>query len=285
VFQGSRAACAECALALEAQAIAYQWLSIGGEWALVTEPAVAEQARRELKIYVREASVPRAAPPAFQAFPGAGLGAVAYACVLLLVAYAAGAHLFAADWFAAGAVDASPAARHEWWRSLTALTLHLGPEHLFGNLLFGIVAVGLCSRLVGPGIAWLSVLLAGGAGNWLEAWVAPVEHRAVGASTAVFAALGLLSGYAWRERSSFRERWLYRIAPLIVGVCLLALLGAGGEHVDVLGHVLGFVMGVVLGWTYVELRVPRSHSGRVQLAAGSLALALLGTAWWLALGR
>jgi membrane associated rhomboid family serine protease len=235
--------------------------------------------------YAEEAGVKRAPAPGFEAFRGAGYGAVGYASILLLVAYAAGARLFGADWFAAGAVDASPTARHEWWRSLTALTLHIGPEHLLGNLLFGIVAGVWCGRLLGPGIGWLSALLAGGAANGFEAWIAPVEHRAVGASTAVFALLGLLAGFAWRQRSTSRERRLQRFAPLIAGVCLLTFLGSGAEHVDVLGHLLGFAMGVVLGWTYVVLRVPRSHDARVQFGAGALAVALVCEAWWLALGH
>jgi membrane associated rhomboid family serine protease len=283
VFNGSHAACAEYALVLEAQAIPYQLLANGTEWALLTEPATAVQARGELTRYAQEARVERPPSVALPAFPGAGFGAVGYAFVLLVVAQAAGAHWFARDWFAAGAVDASPAARDQWWRALTALTLHLGPEHLFGNLLFGIVAGALCSRLVGPGVAWLTVLLAGGAANGLEALIAPVDHRAVGASTAVFAALGLLTGLAWRQRLTLRGRWLYRFAPLIAGVCLLALLGSGTAQVDVLGHLLGFVIGVVLGWAYVERQVPRSRSVRVQFAAGALAVALILGAWCLAL--
>jgi len=270
---------------LEAQAIPYQLLAVGDAWALLTDPAAAARAQAELLHYAAEAGSKRLPAPAFQPVPGAAYGAIGYALLLLLVAYAAGAHLFGADWFAAGAVDASPAARYEWWRALTALTLHVGPEHLFGNLLFGGFAGVLCGRLLGPGIAWLSALLAGGAANALEAWIAPVEHRAVGASTAVFAVLGLLAGFAWRQRSTSRERWLYRFAPLIAGVCLLALLGSGAEHVDVLGHLLGFAIGVVLGWIYVVLRVPRNHGVRVQLGAGALAVALVCEAWWLALGR
>jgi len=270
---------------LEAQAIPNQLIAVGEEWALLAHRELAARAHAELTGYAAEAVLKRSAAPTFWPFPGAGYGAIGYALILLFVAYATGAHLFGADWFAAGAVDASPAARHEWWRSLTALTLHIGPEHLFGNLLFGIVAGGLCGRLVGPGIAWLSALLAGATANGLEAWIAPVDHRAVGASTAVFAALGLLAGLAWRQRWPSRERRLYRIAPLIAGICLLTFLGSGAEHVDVLGHLLGFALGVVLGWTYVVLRVPRSHGARAQFGAGALAVAMVCEAWWLALSR
>jgi hypothetical protein len=32
-------------------------------------------------------------------------------------------------------------------------------------------------------------------------------HRAVGASTAVFAALGLIAGYVWRGKLMRQDRW------------------------------------------------------------------------------
>jgi rhomboid protease GluP len=141
----------------------------------------------------------------------------------------------------------------------------------------------LASRLLGPGLAWASILAAGAAANYLEMLIAPPDYRAVGASTAVFAALGLLSGYAWRQRLPRRERWLYRWTPLIAGICLLALLGSGNGHVDVLGHLLGFCMGVALGWAYARMGLPRSRRTDLQLALGSAALLAVIAAWSVAL--
>jgi len=283
VFRGSRAASAEFALVLEAKAIPYQSIVLEADWALAVMPEFAEQARGELERYREERAVRREVAPTLEPFEGAGAGAVGYVIVLLIVAYCAGASLFGDDWFAAGAVDASLTGPHQWWRAFTSLSLHAGPEHLFGNLLFGIIAGGLCSRLLGPGVAWLSILVAGAGANTLELWIAPMGHRAVGASTAVFAALGLLSGYAWRQRLSLRERWLYRWAPLIAGASLLSLLGAGTEHVDVLGHLLGFLMGVLLGWIYAQAHMPRSRSAALQVGAGIVAVLVLAGTWFLAL--
>jgi len=283
VFVGSHAAAAECALVLESKAIPYQLLVRGGDWALATDPAVAAAARHELSRYAEERLPPRELPPQITAFPGAAWGALIYLAILSTAAYGAGASLFGVDWFTVGAVDASPAARWQWWRAVTALTLHGGPEHLIGNLLFGVVAGSLCSRLWGPGIAWLSILLAGGLANLLEPWLTPLDHRAIGASTAVFAAIGLLAGYSWRQRLSLRERWLYRWTPLVGGVSLLAFLGAGTAQVDVLGHLLGFSVGMAWGWVYAFVSMPRSRRSRWQLLAGSAAVAVVGGAWWCAL--
>jgi membrane associated rhomboid family serine protease len=105
----------------------------------------------------------------------------------------------------------------------------------------------------------------------------------LGASTAVFAALGLLSGFGWRRQWTLRERWMYRWAPLIAGACLLTLLGVGTEHVDVLGHLLGFVAGVGLGWIYARAGMPRSRAARVQWLAGGAALFVITAAWVTAL--
>ena len=148
-----------------------------------------------------------------------------YILILLLTAYCAGNGTFGADWLSLGSLDAG--ARGEWWRAVTALTLHLDQEHLLGNVLFGAVAGIAASRLLGPGVAWASILGAAVLANYTEILITPITHRAVGASTAVFAALGLLSGMAWRQRLTLRERLWYRWAPLIAGICLLTLARRG----------------------------------------------------------
>lgn len=283
VFRGSRELAVEFGLVLEAKGIPYEPVEADGQWALTVAARAFESARLELERYGTEREQKREAPTPLLPFAGAGAGAVGYSAVLLSVAYFAGANALGADWFDIGAVGSSLTLRREWWRALTALTLHAGPEHLFGNLLFGIVAGGLCARLLGPGVAWLSILAAGALGNYVELWVAPNGSRAVGASTAVFAALGLLAGYAWRQRLTLRERWLYRWAPLIAGSSLLTLLGAGTEHVDVLGHLLGFVMGVAIGVLHAWAGMPRDRRIATQLLAGTAALGVIGAAWYLAL--
>jgi membrane associated rhomboid family serine protease len=68
-------------------------------------------------------------------------------------------------------------------------------------------------------------------------------------------------------------------------VALLALLGAGDQHVDVLAHALGFIAGVGTGWLYSRLGVPRSRGRGAQWASGAAALALVAIAWALALRR
>jgi hypothetical protein len=80
-----------------------------------------------------------------------------------------------------------------------------------------------------------------------------------------------------------RERRWYRWAPLIVGASLLTLFGAGGERVDVLGHLLGFSFGTLAGWLLAIARVPRSRAARTQWLFGGAAVLSIAIAWLLAL--
>lgn len=278
VFQGTQAACAEFGLVLDAKGLPYDRIQSGDLWSLWVAPEMVDASRDELARYAAERTERREPRPLFTPFPGSPYGAAAYAFVLILVAYCTGAGLFGVNWLDIGSLDSRAGGAGEWWRSLTALTLHLDQEHLMGNLLFGVGIGVLAGRVFGPGVAWLSVVLAGAMGNYLDMLISPSWHRAVGASTAVFAALGLLAGFGWGQRLSGRDR-LYRWAPMFAGVSLLALLGAGNEHVDVLGHLLGFLSGTTLGWIFARAGIPRSRRPVWQAAAGAGTLMLLGAAW------
>jgi rhomboid protease GluP len=283
VFSGSKPLCREYSLVLEARDIDHEVGQSGDSWVVSVTPALVHRAYDEISRYSAERGAPRGIPQPEKPFSGAVTGAMGYVLILLITAYCAGIGLFGADWLSLGALDSG--ATREWWRALTALTLHLDQEHLLGNLLFGVFAGIAAGRLLGPGVAWASILGAGALANYVEILIAPPSHRAVGASTAVFAALGLIAGLAWRQRLTLRERRWYASAPLIAGICLLTLLGAGDAHVDVLGHALGFLFGVAVGWLYARAGIPRGHGKRLQLAAGAGATVLLCAAWLLALGH
>jgi membrane associated rhomboid family serine protease len=169
----------------------------------------------------------------------------------------------------------------EYWRVVTALTLHLDVGHLIANLGFGVVFGLLAGQILGPGVAWATVLAAAAAANLLNAFVQPDTHLSVGASTAVFATLGLLAGYEWRRRSAAPERRAWRWAPIVAGLFLLAFTGTGGENTDVLAHVTGFVAGAVAGAAHASWRVPRGGTAQVFSAVASLAA--VATAWAMAI--
>ncbi len=281
VFRGSKLLCHEYSLVLEARGLEYEAREDESSWVLSVPVEMRHRAYEEISRYSVERGVRRHIPESTQPHSGAAVGVFLYVSILLLTAYFAGNGSFGADWLSLGSLDAG--ARGEWWRAVTALTLHLDQEHLLGNVLFGVIAGIAASRLLGSGVAWASILAAGALANYAEILITPISHRAVGASTAVFAALGLLAGMAWRQRLTLRERLWYRWAPLIAGVCLLTLLGAGSAHVDVLGHALGFLFGLGVGWVYVRTGVPNNRDTSVQIIAGSTAVLAVCAAWFFAL--
>lgn len=281
VFRGSKWLCHEYSLVLEARGIEHEVLENDGAWVLRVPASLLQRSYSELSSYARERGVGRKSPDAVQPHAGTAAGVVGYVLTLLLTAYLAGNQTFGADWLGLGALD--PGIPSAWWRAVTALTLHLDQEHLLGNLLFGAVAGAAVSRLLGPGVAWATILVAAALANYTEILIAPTPHRAVGASTAVFAALGLLSGMAWRQSLSLRERLWYRWAPLIAGICLLTLLGTGNARVDVLGHGLGFCFGLAIGWAYIHTGIANYRGARGQYVGAVCAVLAVIIAWFMAL--
>lgn len=140
---------------------------------------------------------------------------------------------------------------HEWWRPFTSLFLHADLPHLAGNLLTGLGFTVFVARTFGAWKAWALILLCGALGNAWNAWLQyPEEFYSLGASTAVFAALGLLSGSGFIESWRMRPHWTWPkvVAPLLAGFVLLGMLGTGKDpQTDVLGHVCGFITGLGAG--------------------------------------
>jgi membrane associated rhomboid family serine protease len=133
--------------------------------------------------------------------------------------------------------------------------------------------------LLVAGAAWASIVLAAVLGNLLDSALMPNTHSSIGASTAVFATLGLVAAYSWRLQLSKRMQWAHRWAPLISGVMLLALLGSGDEHTDVLAHLTGFICGVLLGASYARIPPKIFSSLALQVGAAFTATAVVIGAW------
>lgn len=184
-------------------------------------------------------------------------------------------------WFSLGAVDSQAiAGRHEWWRLVTALTLHADFSHLTGNILVGGIVIHLLCKLTGYGAGWLLLLGSAALANWCNVILRATSHQSVGFSTAVFAAIGLLSGL--QEQ---RSRWtLFKLLiPIGAGIGLLAMLGTGGERTDLGAHLFGFVCGLLLGILYRCSRVVRLlHAPLAQHLAFLLAGMVIVSAWLLA---
>jgi membrane associated rhomboid family serine protease len=157
--------------------------------------------------------------------------------------------------------------------------LHLDAAHISANIAAGAWFGYLAGRLLGPGTAWALVVLGAGAANLIEALLAAADHTAVGASTAVFTALGLLAAFSWRERHLLPLRRAQRYGPLFAGVVLLGWLGTSGENTDVMAHLLGFAVGAVFGAVIAAPQLQRQWRRLPQWVGAAVALGTIALAW------
>lgn len=283
VFESrNRKSCSDRALVLAALQIPHHLVDDGESCALVVPAERSAQAVEELRLYEEENPPVQPRPRKKIVYQDALPGVVAYVLIVCAVAWLAGYSMFGANWFAAGRVDGTLIREGEWWRTITALTLHSGVRHLLGNLVFGVFFGIFAGRLLGSGVAWLAVLIASMLGNTANTLLLESAHRSIGASTAVFATLGLLAGYVWRGQLMAQDRWPTRMGPIIGGLALLMFTGTGDENTDIGAHLMGFVCGFGVGMLLTVLgRMPAP--ARVQYAAGAAAFGLVVLAWLLAL--
>lgn len=158
---------------------------------------------------------------------------------------------------------------HEWWRAVTALSLHADDAHLLSNVVFGLfLFIPLCRR-AGLGLGVALALVAGIAGNVCNALTRNDYVISLGFSTALFGAVGSLCALSASDIIGHYLRFAHmhgaagssgcssgaglafafvrRMAvPLAAGMALLGILGGGGEiRTDYAAHIWGFCCGVV----------------------------------------
>jgi rhomboid protease GluP len=285
-----RAQCNERAFVLNAVGIAAAVGFDGLQYFLEVSEPEAERALAHLTQYESERRPRPAPPPPIPTLPNAWVGCTIYAIVLIGIGLLVSNGVWRLDSFDVGELDGARVQGGQWWRAWTALTLHLDGSHLVANLAAGIWFGYLAAGQIGSGITWLLIVTGAAAANLIEGALGPPEHRSVGASTAVFTALGLLAAYSWRLRASTAQRWALRWAPLVGGVVLLGWFGTGGGdeinqvvHTDVVAHALGFLVGVLLGALAAQAWARRLSVRLPQWLAGLGAVASIAIAWGFAL--
>ena len=151
----------------------------------------------------------------------------------------------------------------------------------FSSLLPVLAILGSVTFL-GLGTSWLLLLASGAAGNLLNLLLRRGPHLSVGLSTAVFAAVGLLTGRQLICPGARSPRAL--LPPLGAGAGLLALLGSGGVRTDLGAHLCGFAVGLLAG-LFLALVPDRALPRRPLVQAGLFGLAVTAVlaCWRLAL--
>jgi rhomboid protease GluP len=242
----------------------------------------AEQALAALLAYDKE-NLPRP-NEADEPIGSAGLvPGLAVAVALLLFFFVTGGWNPTVPWFERGSGDADRIMHGELWRAVTALTLHSDIVHALTNAVGAAVFFGAVFGLLGPGLGFALVLLAGAGGNLINAVLHVSSHVSVGASTSIFAAIGALGGLAVLRRRRHTPHKGRAWMPIAAALALLAMLGSGGERVDVWVHLCGLLLGCLSGIAIgsVTQKPPKPW---IQWACGSTAMALLIFCWFAALG-
>jgi membrane associated rhomboid family serine protease len=184
-------------------------------------------------------------------------------------------------WFSRGSADADLILAGEFWRTVTALTLHSGFNHAIGNALFGGFFMGAVFGVLGPGWGVLMVILAGAGGNFATALFYGSAHSSVGASTAIFGAVGLLAGNSVIARRRTGRRRSQTWAPAAAAFGLLAMIGMSKQS-DWVAHAAGLLSGGALGLIQA-MALPLRPRGAWQWTLGTCGAAIIYQCWLLAL--
>ncbi len=269
----SRAQAEEWAYVLTALGILHELRDEPGGVSVAVLPEDAPAAEAALAAHDAERSRPAPRP---QPEYGRSFLWLAYAALLGSFHLATGPRDERVVWFARGSSDAEAFLRGEWWRAATALTLHADYAHAAGNIVVGAVLLWALARRIGPAAAAWIALVGGVLGNALTALAVRRGYVSVGASTAVFAALGalaLLQAVARRRMA---------LLALGAGSALLGLLGTG-QNADLFAHLFGFAAGGALGAAAAPLARRPPRRTVLQPVIALAALAALTACWKLAL--
>ncbi|MEM7077018.1 MAG: rhomboid family intramembrane serine protease [Pseudomonadota bacterium] len=266
----------DAALVLSAMAIEHSVERRAHLWCLVVPPHAQADAHEQLDLYWQENNTRPTPATTVDVVDSGWWGVLGYLCVIWAIP--TWQSFTYTDLRAAGVLHAGAVMDGELWRAVTALTLHADIGHIFSNSLFGAIFGLFVGRYLGSGFGWLLVLCCGILANGLNAMISPDPFRALGASTATFAALGLVPAFGWR-RGYFRGRgWVRGFAPIFGAIALLSFTGFGGENIDVFGHLFGFAFGLGAGLLFAHTDLAGKSQADQQRAAG-LAIAIVVVAW------
>lgn len=179
----------------------------------------------------------------------------------------------ASRWFERGTSVADLVLTSEPWRAVTALTLHADSVHVMGNVISGAIFASAVHRRLGPGAGSLAIVASGVLGNVVNALFHHSRgdglHASIGASTAVFGAVGILAATQILldppRSSGDRRTFVETIAPIVGGLALLGALGAS-PRADLGAHLFGFLSGALIG-VVASLPLHRAHEATLILGA------------------
>ncbi len=238
---------------------------------ILSEMLGEELAARRARFALGEvSSTPLLLQPAFAA-------ALCLGGLFLVIFWLTGPTAAGGPHFARGALWMGEGVPAEWWRLVTAATLHADVEHALGNAAFVTVLGWASAERMGAGMmlaTWLVTAVAG----FGAALVFSDPGVTVGASGGVFGLLGAAAAHAGRYRHvDLGLGWRHRLAGVAAAVLLLAFT-AFSPQANIPAHVGGFVAGLALGAVLPAVAL----GARWQLLAAAGWVVMVAGGWWLA---
>jgi len=168
----------------------------------------------------------------------------------------------------AGALINGPGGGMEWWRTITAIFVHIGILHIVLNLT-ALVQLGyLLEGLFGTRNFLLSFFASGIVSSICGAIALAMQEKpsvAAGASGAIFGLLGTVIIVLGHSGELKRERWSSRLSRRLTGwACFNIVLGIAAARVAAslhseysignAAHIGGLLTGIVIGMLPMTLR-------------------------------
>lgn len=141
----------------------------------------------------------------------------------------------------AGALVRARVLDGEWWRMVTSMFLHGGPDHLVGNMVVLFIVGMACEHAFGVGRAAVVYFGSGVAGAALSMAMGP--GPSVGASGAIFGVLAAVVVVLYRHQDRFylRDKRIGFVLAIWAGWQILT--GFLSPYIDNFAHLGGFVGG------------------------------------------
>ena len=166
----------------------------------------------------------------------------------------------------------------QWWRTVTAVFIHIGPKHLLANMFTLIIFGPPVLRAWGVGRFYFMYLVAGLVGNWVSFGLSPSEAVKAGASGAILGLLGVLAGTRIRHIRSPRPATppsrfkTWHIVAMVIAYYGF-VVGVGPS--DHLAHVGGLIAGGVAALLMpLPGTLPPRRDRALDLVLGAVAVAL-----------
>ncbi len=254
--------------------------NLDGTLELLIADHLREKALYEITSYLQENQDWPPLPPASPSFnpPFKAMSFIVIGCLVFIYSISGDWHP-ESIWFTKGAGDSTAILQDgEYYRLITPLMLHADLVHLMGNCFLGGFLLHFYFKLTGNGLGLFIMLTTATIANYINVLAHGPEHYFVGFSTAVFSVIGVLCTSGYQKSTSTVNFHLFM--PVMAGIALLALLGAGGERTDLGAHFFGLVSGMIAGM-FLRTRKAKAirQSNILQSVLGILTCSIAWISW------